>query len=142
MSFWNISIQWTSHDDLTEKSAENFFSPILKKFVKSECQEGCLNDLTYFCLCMGFLKKRFKKNVSKIFKLIWRTNAWMDTFKKKNYYFSLISTLCRIGCFCRKWLTSIRICMILNFSLPKYTKSYIFYLKKAIHSGNNLIWEK
>ena len=23
-SFWNITIQWTSHDDLTEKSAENF----------------------------------------------------------------------------------------------------------------------
>ena len=24
-SFWNIIIQWTSHDDLTEKSAETFF---------------------------------------------------------------------------------------------------------------------
>ena len=24
-SFWTITIQWTSHDDLTEKSAETFF---------------------------------------------------------------------------------------------------------------------
>ena len=24
-SFWNIIIRWTSHDDLTEKSAETFF---------------------------------------------------------------------------------------------------------------------
>ena len=24
-SFWNIIIQWTSHDDLTEKSAKTFF---------------------------------------------------------------------------------------------------------------------
>ena len=26
-SSWNIIIQWTSHDDLTEKSAETFFIP-------------------------------------------------------------------------------------------------------------------
>ena len=31
------------------------------------------------------------------------------------------------------------VCMVLNFSLPKYTKSYTSYLKKAMQSENNLI---
>ena len=49
-SFWNITIQWTSHDDLTEKICNSW---ILKKIVKSECKEGYLNDLT------EFLKRKF-----------------------------------------------------------------------------------
>ena len=42
-SFWNITIQWTSHDDLTENSERIFvlanFAKQLKKIVKPECEE-------------------------------------------------------------------------------------------------------
>ena len=50
-SFWNIIIQWTSHDDLTEKSAETFFSFYSmviekKKLVKWQKFKTALCNLT------------------------------------------------------------------------------------------------
>jgi hypothetical protein len=57
-SFWDITIQRSSHDDLTEKSVENFyvclFWELLKKLVKSEHKEGYFNDLIEFVFCLIF----------------------------------------------------------------------------------------
>ena len=62
-SFWNITIQWTSHDDLTEKKSESFcvcqFWKLLKKFVKSECEESYKNDLTEIFWVRFFQKQMF-----------------------------------------------------------------------------------
>ena len=52
-SFWNITIQWTSHDDLKDFFfVFVYFEKQLKKFVKSECEESYSSDLTeLFCGC-------------------------------------------------------------------------------------------
>ena len=60
-SFWNITIQWTSHDDLTEKNCVWLFREAVEKFVKSEWEEDYLNYLTeFFCECF-FQRNQFKK---------------------------------------------------------------------------------
>ena len=65
-SFWNITIQWTSHDDLTEKICVCLFWEAVEKFVKSEWEEGYLNYLTdFFCACF-FQKNQFKKWCSRL----------------------------------------------------------------------------
>ena len=65
-SSWNIIIQWTSYDDLTEKLVSLFS---LAKLVKWQQCETALCDLT--------------EDLFQIFKSIPRPNAWMDPLEKK-----------------------------------------------------------
>jgi hypothetical protein len=64
-SFWNIIIQWTSHNDLTENIS---CSISLAKLVKWKKCNTAICDLTEKLLASYFV----------IFKSIWRPNAWMD----------------------------------------------------------------
>ena len=64
-SFWIIIIQWTSHDNLTEKIS-CFIS--IAKLVKWQRCKTAICDLTEKLLASNFV----------IFKSIWRPNAWMD----------------------------------------------------------------
>ena len=62
-SFWNIIIQWTSHDDLTEKFAETFslHSMVIekKKLVKWQKFKTALCDLTKKLLPSNFFSTQF-----------------------------------------------------------------------------------
>ena len=55
-SFWNFTIQWTSHDDLTEKSADIFqFKHPPKKLVKWQKFKTALCNLTEILLPSNFV---------------------------------------------------------------------------------------
>ena len=93
-SFWNIIIQRTSHDDLTEKLVSLVS---LAKFVKwQECKTA---------LCLTSLDDQ-------IFKSFWKPNPWMNLLEKKIYYISFYSTFCRASPFLREWLALISISVI------------------------------
>ena len=106
-SFWNINIQWTSHDDLTEKSAKTFFS-----FYR-DCSDPKTREMTKIQNCtLQFDKKTVSVNfrqracldwdLGQIFKSIWKSNAWMDPLEFFFYYISFYSIFCRLSCFHRE----------------------------------------
>ena len=77
-SFWNITIQWTSHDDFTEfflclsflnTNWKNSWNQSVKKVTQMIWQNFSVLAL---------------KNVSKTFKSIWKPNPCMDPLEKKN----------------------------------------------------------
>ena len=57
-SFWNITIHWTSHDDLTEKNSESFVTCQImfssKSSNQSEGQEHGWDSLHFFSIT-GYL---------------------------------------------------------------------------------------
>jgi hypothetical protein len=69
-SFWNITIQWSPHDDLTENSV-----PLV--FLAKTCQ------MTKTLICtLRFDRKTASIKFhwrAQIFKSIWRPNAWMNS---------------------------------------------------------------
>ena len=76
-SFWNITIQWTSHDDFTEfflclsilnSNWKNSWNQSVKKVTQMIWQNFSVLAL---------------KNVSKTFKSIWKPNPCMDPLEKK-----------------------------------------------------------
>ena len=105
-SFWNITIQWTSHDDFTEfflclsilnSNWKNSWNQSVKKVTQMIWQNFSVLAL---------------KNVSKTFKSIWKPNPCMDPLEKKFYYISFHSSFCRTSPFHREWLVLINILMI------------------------------
>ena len=66
-SFWNITVQWTSHDDLTEKICRYFFhfteTALTKKLVKWQKFKTALCNLT----------KNASVEFCQIFKSIWKS---------------------------------------------------------------------
>ena len=76
-SFWNITIQWTSHDDFTElflclsilnSNWKNSWNQSVKKVTQMIWQNFSVLAL---------------KNVSKTFKSIWKPNPCLDLLEKK-----------------------------------------------------------
>ena len=88
-SFWNIIIQWTSHDDLTEKIS-CFIS--LAKLVKWQKCKTAICDLTEKLLASGL-------NLTQTFKLIWKPNAWMDLHEIKNLLYQFLFYFLQIKLF-------------------------------------------
>ena len=112
-SFWNNTIQWTSHDDLTEISAESRMS---RFFVKS--QSAVMN----FCHLTSF-SFWYQNVLAQTFKHIYLEvlNAWMDPHEKKNiYYNTFYSIYCRLSPFHCEWLALTKIIMIWTFSQKAY----------------------
>ena len=79
-SFWNITIQWTSHDDLTEK---NLYMSILKRIEKIREIRVWRKLLKWFDRI--FLETFFKTDSSEkiSFKSIWKPNPCMNPLEKK-----------------------------------------------------------
>ena len=101
-SFWNITIQLTSHDDLTEKLVSLVSSAKLVKW-----QNVKLHFVIWQknCLCLTSLDDQ-------IFKSFWKSNPWMNLLEKNFYYISFYSSFCRASPFHREWLALINILMI------------------------------
>jgi hypothetical protein len=79
--FWNIIIQWTSYDDLTEKSffisKRLLWSPKLVKWQKSK-------------LHFAIWQKNCFRRILSALKSIWRSNAWMDPLENFILYQFLV----------------------------------------------------
>ena len=123
-SIWNITIQRTSHDDLTEKSAENFWAwqywKQLKKFVKSEGDESYSNDLTEFAFARTFIWGSFNKTSSN--QSGSQIHAWI-LLKKRFYYIRICSIFCRASPFHREWPQLVTILTSFDLHLKKKFKS-------------------
>ena len=109
-SFWNITIQWTSHDDFTDfflclsilnSNWKNSWNQSVKKVTQMIWQNFSVLAL---------------KNVSKTFKSIWKPNPCMDPLEKKFYYISFHSSFCRTSPFHREWPQLVTI--LTSFGLP------------------------
>ena len=96
-SFWNITIQWTSHDDLTEKICREFS---IHRFWKKSWNQSAKN-ITKTIWQNFFLSSL--KNVSKTFISIWRPNAWVDPLEKNNLSYTFYWICCRLSPFHREW---------------------------------------
>ena len=96
-SFWNITIQWTSHDDLIEKICMKFCIPW---FWKKSWKQGQKNLLIWFDR-ISFARAVFKR--MKTFKLIWRPNARTNSLEKRILYISFNSICCSLSPFHREW---------------------------------------
>ena len=128
-SFWNINIQRTSHDDLTEKIFSLVSSAKLVKW-----QNVKLHFVIWQknCLCLTSLDDQ-------IFKSFWKPNPWMNLLeKKKFYYISFHSIFCRLSCFHHEWPQLATILTSFDLSFVTKSKSLIFELKQAIHGGKDL----
>ena len=105
-SFWNIIIQWISHDDLTEK----FVSLVSKaKLVKWQKSKTALCDLTEKLLPSNFettktLQKSSNQSGDQIHARI--------LLKKTLYYIRIYSIFCRLSPFHCEWLVLIQMLMI------------------------------
>ena len=116
-SSWNIIIQWTSHDDLTEKSAETFFILQYGDPKEKTCQMTEIQNCT-----LWFDKKTASVefcqhavldwDFAKIFKSIWKPNPCMDPLEKKIYSIKIYSIFWWESPFHREWLALIDILMI------------------------------
>ena len=95
-SFWNIIIQLTSHDDLTEKLVSLVSSAKLgnwkKKVVKWQKFKTALCDLTEKTVSVEFCQLAV---LDWDFISIWKPNPCMDPLEKKIYYISIYSIFCR-----------------------------------------------
>ena len=99
-SFWNIIIQWTSHDDLTEKSAETFFILQYSDPKEKTCQmieiQNCTLQFDRKAASVEFCQHAV---LDWDFKSIWKPNPCMDPLEKKNsicqflFYFLQIKLL-------------------------------------------------
>ena len=112
-SFWNIIIQLTSHDDLTEKLVSLVSSAKLgnwkKKVVKWQKFKTALCDLTEKLFLLNFVSLKFWTEISN--QSGSQIHAWI-LLKKKFYYISFYSSFCRASPFHREWLALINILMI------------------------------
>ena len=94
-SFWNITIQWTSHHDFTEKNLCLSILKSIEKFVKSECEESYSDDLTEFFLRLILLKKSASNQSGG------QTHGWI-LLKKRFYYNNFELICCRLSPFHRE----------------------------------------
>ena len=90
-SFWNITVQWTSHDDLTENFCRYFFS-----FYR-DCSNQKTCEMTKIQNCnLQFDKKSASVQICQwteilgIFESIWKSNAWMNPLEKKNLLYQFL----------------------------------------------------
>ena len=58
-SFWNITVQWTSHDDLTEKICRHFFPFYIDCFNQKTCEMTKIQNCT-----LQFDEKCFRRILS------------------------------------------------------------------------------
>ena len=79
-SSWNITIQWTSHDNLTEKLVSLVSSAKLVKW-----QNVKLHFVIWQknCLCLTLLDDQ-------IFISFWKSNPWMNLLEKKNLLYQFL----------------------------------------------------
>ena len=103
-SFWNIIIQWTSHDDLTEKLVSLVS---LAKFIKWQKCKTALCDLT---------KNRLVSNLcltsldNQIFKSLWKPNPWMNLLEKTILLYHFLFIFCRLSPFHREYFNDLNLC--------------------------------
>ena len=76
--FRDIIIQWTSHDDLTEK---NCFTKIANEMMM--VKKKLLNGILWFDEKTAFVEFCQQVCLTQIFKSIWGSNPWMNLLEKK-----------------------------------------------------------
>ena len=120
MSFWNIIIQWISHDDLTEK----FFSLVSKaKLVKWQKSKTALCDLTKKLLPSNFdMTKTWQKSSNQSGD---QTHGWI-LLKKIFYYIRIYSIFCRLSPFHCEWPQLVTILTCFDLCFVTKSKSLTF----------------
>ena len=116
-SFWNITIQWTFHDDFTEiflclsilkSNWKNSWNQSVKKVTQMIWQNFSVLAL---------------KNVSKTFKSIWKPNPCMDPLEKKFYYIRIYSIFCWASPFHCEWPQLVTVLTSFDLVFEKKFKS-------------------
>ena len=77
-----------------------------------------------------------------IFKSFWKPNPWMNLFDFFFYYISFYSIFCSLSPLHREWPQLATILTSFNFFFVTKSKSLVFELKQAIHSGKDLTCKK
>ena len=108
-AFWNITIQWTSHDDLTkfQESPDQIRQNLVS--VKSQSAVMSFCPLTVFLFGIIILKRLFGDKCSN--QSGGQTHGWI-LLKKRIYYNTFYSICCRLSPFHREWLALTKIIMI------------------------------
>ena len=80
---WNINIEWTTQDDLTENPAETFFHFTETALTHKTCEmtkiQNCTLQLDKKTVSVDFRQRAcLDWDLRQIFKSIWRSNTWMD----------------------------------------------------------------
>ena len=125
-SFWNIIIQWTSHDDLTEKLVSLFSSAKLVKWQNVKLQFGIWQK-NWLCLTSFD---------DQIFKSFWKPNPWMNLLEKKILLYQFLFYFLQFK-FLPPWMA----CFNWNINDLDFDLSRL-RLIEAIHSESNLICKK
>ena len=125
VSFWNIIIQWTSHDDLTEK---NFF--LSKPPIKWWWWKKSLNGKNLKLHFVIWQKKVLPPNF--VNRFVWHKSSNQSGGQIYGWIFlniSVYSIFWRLSCFHCEWPQLATILM--SFDLSLWTKSKSFTVERT-----------